>query len=122
MSCSIISHLRDAKRLLDVLRKDWGIEQQRIMVVINRFDKHADLGVSDIAKAVGQEVSCTIPNAFAQVNAAVNEGVPLSLLAKKSAVNRAMLELGERVLGRDESGSRRNAGIMTRILKNLKGA
>lgn len=103
-----VSHIQDAKQMLRYLTTYLGIPEQRITLVINRWDKRGLLAPSDIEKALGIKEMLCIPNDFARVAESANLGIPLLEVAPTSPVSRAVLRLAEMVSGKkpaqDESG------------------
>jgi pilus assembly protein CpaE len=114
-----LAQLRNARRLLALLPTSMGISLAAIEVVINRYDKRSELTISDISKALGHPVKHTIPNAFAQVNTAINEGIPLAQVNKKFSVTRAFRDICEELVDPAvlDSGT---PGLVGRMLKSLK--
>ncbi|HEY0721814.1 MAG TPA: AAA family ATPase [Gammaproteobacteria bacterium] len=103
-----VSHIQDAKQMLRYLTTYLGVPEQRITIVVNRWDKRAPLSSSDIEKALGIKDLLCIPNDFARVAESANLGTPLLESAPSSQVSRAMMRLAEMLSGKkaaaDESG------------------
>ncbi|MFP5338888.1 MAG: hypothetical protein ACLGIW_10445, partial [Gammaproteobacteria bacterium] len=47
-----LSHLKDAVRLVRIMREDLGIRGDRLQLVVNRYDKTAPVSLKDIAEAL----------------------------------------------------------------------
>ncbi|NRB38769.1 MAG: AAA family ATPase [Pseudomonadales bacterium] len=109
-----ISHLRDAKRLLDILRNDLGIDKERILVVLNRYDKNNDLSLKDIQKTLNHPVSTTLPNAYKVVSESVNQGVPLYDVASRSPIIKSMHKISNQIIDPDGQESRKK-GLFNRL-------
>lgn len=113
-----VPHVQDAKQLLRYLTQYLGVSEQRITVIINRWDKRADLTPVDIEKATGLKDLLCIPNDFARVAESANLGIPLLEAAPGAPVGRAMVQLAEVLSGkravRDESGIGRVLRKLTR--------
>ncbi|MFO7593367.1 MAG: AAA family ATPase [Pseudomonadota bacterium] len=103
-----VSHVQDAKQMLRYLTRYIGIPEERISIVVNRWEKRAPLTPGDIEKALGMKEMMYIPNDFARVAESANLGIPLLDVAPSSQVSRAVLRLAEILSGkkadRDESG------------------
>ncbi|HEX8782155.1 MAG TPA: hypothetical protein VF764_02195 [Steroidobacteraceae bacterium] len=93
--------LRDATRLIACLRRDLGISKDRIVVVVNRYDKNAGITTEDIRTTLGCEELSLVPNDFATVSACVNAGTPLLQSARNAAVTRAVVTLQSRLGGNE---------------------
>jgi len=114
-----ISHLRDAKRLLHILKNDIGIEENKIRVVVNRYNKNDNLNIDDIGKALRHSVNLTAPNSYAQVSESINQGVPLYDISKKSPLTQSMMNVGY-----DISGGvciPQQISLISRLLKHIRG-
>lgn len=113
-----VAHLRDAQRLLKILQSEMHIPAERIVLVLNRFERKSDLTESSIAHTLGLPVAHTIPNAFDQVNECVNGGQLIYLAFKRAPVTRALLAIGEELVG---DTTRSDKPILGKILSRLRG-
>ncbi len=95
-----ISHIQDAKQMIRYLTTYLGVPEQRITIVVNRWDKRAPLSTSDIEKALGVKELLCIPNDFARVAESANLGTPLLEAAPTSQVSRAVMRLAEMLSGK----------------------
>jgi pilus assembly protein CpaE len=59
-------------------------------VVVNRYDKSLarTVSVADAAKALGREVDYTIANDFQVMRGAIDRGVPINEIKRKTALGR----------------------------------
>lgn len=113
-----VATLRDATRLFTHLRRDLGVSRDRILVVVNRYEKRGAISVADICTALGCEELVLVPNAFETVAACVDTGTPLLNRARSAAVTRAIIGLQDRLSGRDAE----QPGLLARTLSGfLKG-
>ena len=113
-----ISHLRDAKRLIHILEDELGIDSSHIMVVLNRYDKHHELSISDIQRTLGLQLFTTVPNAYKVVSQSVNQGEPLYDVASRSAIAKSMLFITDRINPQPQKESKKK-GIFHRILPSI---
>jgi pilus assembly protein CpaE len=92
-----VSGLHRARRQLDLLR-DQDLASVDLRVVVNRFEKGLMRTVreGDVHKALGRDVSYTIANEPSVMHPAIERGVPISDIKRKSAVGRDidMLDAG----------------------------
>lgn len=102
---SSLAHVRDAKRLLQIMHQVLGVPDERIKVVINRYDKKGDLQESDIRNTLGQHDVMTLPSDFRRVNASVNLGSPLYEMARGAPLSKCLLDLS-RALREQDPGLR----------------
>src|SRR5262245_56498864 len=68
--------LSSAYRLVARLRQKYGSD--RISLLVNRSDRHSDISLSDIEKAVNAKVKHVFPSDYKPALAAVNHGQPLA--------------------------------------------
>lgn len=92
-----VAGLSRAKRQLRLLAsQDLGAVDVR--VVVNRFEKSVSRNIrpADVREALGQDVAYTIANDFALMRAAIDRGVPISDIKRKSAIGKdlAVLDAG----------------------------
>lgn len=94
-----VTTLRDATRLLRILRRDVAVPRERILVVVNRYEKNAPVTLEDIGKTLNCTELNTVPNDFRTVSDCVNTGTPLHDYARGAAVTRALVALEARLTG-----------------------
>ncbi len=114
-----ICHVQDARRMLHYLRHYMGIADERVVVVVNRWDKRLALTISDIEKALGVDGVTCIPNDFAKVAESANLGIPLLEVAPASPVSRSMVRLAEDLSGKKTVTAQSGFG---RVWRKLAGA
>jgi pilus assembly protein CpaE len=93
-----VAHLHDTKRLIFLLRDQLGIPLDRLLLVINRFDKKADVRLRDFASILAGLPIETVPGDYRRVAESINLGVPLCQGTARSALERRLAELAETVL------------------------
>lgn len=104
--------IRDANRLLAVFRS-LGYSQEKIKLIINRFEKSGDLGLADIEHTLGMSGARTIPNSYEAVAASVNRGIPIARIAKNNPVTRSLTEFAQSLIPQEEAA----AGWLGRLMK-----
>lgn len=84
-----ISGLHRAKRQLELIAAQ-ELDGFALRVVVNRFEKGLlrTIKPTDLRSALGRDISYTISNDAALVQAAVDRGVPIDDIKRKSAVGR----------------------------------
>jgi len=68
--------LSSAYRVVSRLRQKYGSD--RISLLVNRSDRHSDISISDIEKAVNAKVKHVFPSEYKRALAAANHGQPLA--------------------------------------------
>jgi pilus assembly protein CpaE len=110
-----VAALRDATRLVTCLRRDLGIAKNRIVVVVNRYEKNSDITVEDIRTTLGCGELTLVPNDFATVASCIDTGTPLLVQARNAAVTRAVVTLQSRLGG----SKAEQQGLLTRTLSGF---
>jgi pilus assembly protein CpaE len=94
-----IPSIKNCRLFLDLLQT-MGIERDRILFVMNRFDKRINITPERVAENLKQEVALVIPLDEQVVTKAVNRGVPFVLDGKNQLAARGILSLAESVRAR----------------------
>jgi pilus assembly protein CpaE len=94
-----IPSIKNCRLFLDLLQT-LGIARERILFVMNRYDKRINITPERVAENLKQEVSLVIPLDEATVMKAVNRGVPFVLESKNQPASRGILSLAESVRAR----------------------
>ena len=84
-----VAGLNRARRQLNLLEsQDLGTLD--IRVVVNRFDKGQSrmLRASDVREALGRDIAFTVANDYQLMHAAIDRGVPIDEIKRKSALSR----------------------------------
>jgi pilus assembly protein CpaE len=84
-----VTGLQRARRQLDLIR-DQDLESLDMRIVINRFEKGImrTIRPSDVQKALGRDIGYTIANEPAVMHPAIERGVPIAEIKRKSAVGK----------------------------------
>ena len=72
-----LAQFRDGKRLINILNKDLEIPLDKIIIIINRYDKNNSLRKEDMLKLVNHNRVYTVSNDFELVESSSNLGIPL---------------------------------------------
>jgi pilus assembly protein CpaE len=112
-----LSHLKDATRLVRIMREELGVQGDRLQVVVNRYDKAAPVSLQDIAQALRCSELQKLPNDYAVVSASQNTGVPLLLHAPRAPVTLGMRELSQALYGSKTA----EPGLLKRTFGRLFG-
>jgi pilus assembly protein CpaE len=94
-----IPSIKNCRLFLD-LSQTLGINRERILFVMNRFDKRINITPDRVAENLKQEVASVIPLDEATVTKAVNRGVPFVLESKNQPAARGVFSLAENVRAR----------------------
>jgi pilus assembly protein CpaE len=82
-----VAGINRARRQLDLLQSQ-ELGDLEVRVVMNRFDKTMARTVrpSDVREALGRDVAYTVSNDFGLMRAAIDRGVPIDEIKRKTAV------------------------------------
>lgn len=84
-----VASLHRARRQLELI-KSQDLEELDLRVVINRFDKGLMRTVrpSDVREAIGRDISYTIANDQPLMRSAIDQGLPIDQIRRKSAIGK----------------------------------
>ncbi len=94
-----LSHVRSASRLLNILRLELGIPEERVTVVVNRFQTSAAVTQVDVEQTLNRKELIAIPNDYQNVLDSINAGIPLYEHSKGSRITTALMSLETRLGG-----------------------
>ncbi len=94
-----VTVLRDATRLLKYLRHDLGVGEERLITVINRFEKSSVISPDDIRRTLGGGEFVLVPNDFRAASECIATGQPLLEQFRGAAITKAVLGLSHRIAG-----------------------
>ncbi len=112
-----LSHLHDAIRMIRLITQELRVPANRIIVVVNRFEKKSIIEIGDIRHALKIDRTVEIPNQFELVSESIDAGKPLVDRSKNSAVARAISSLRNEIRGvADDTASQ---SILQRALPSI---
>jgi pilus assembly protein CpaE len=91
-----IPAIKNSRLFLDLLQ-NLGVQRDRIMFIMNRFDKRVNITPERVADNLKQEVALVIPADDATAVKAVNRGVPFVLDNKNQPIARGVFALAENI-------------------------
>ena len=101
-----LTHLRDTIRLRSILKDELGINEKRLLVVVNRYDSNDAITIADINKMLSDGPVSLIPNDYKRVTENINLGIPLYKQARHSAIAKAVVKLAARLSNREISADK----------------
>lgn len=94
-----IPSIKNSRLFLDLLQS-LGVRRERVMFIMNRFDKKVNITPERVADNLKQEVALVIPVDEPTAVKAVNRGVPFVLDNKSQPVSRGVQALADAVRAR----------------------
>jgi pilus assembly protein CpaE len=110
-----LSHLRDAKRMLQIFTHH-GLREEQILAVVNRCEKNSPVSMDDVQRALSGIEVASIPSDFKTVAASINLGVPMHEHARGSAVTKALTNLATSLSGQPAKPA---GGLFTKAFASL---
>jgi pilus assembly protein CpaE len=114
-----VSHLHDAVRLRTILVGQLGVPDDKLQIVVNRYDKNLQVELGDIRRALGGDDRelLLVPNQYRDVAESINVGVPMFDQHRGSAVTKALMQIEAHLAGGPGKAARRN--VISRAFANL---
>jgi pilus assembly protein CpaE len=115
-----LANLRDAARLRRILVRELGLPEEKMVVVVNRYDKNLPVELQDIKRALACESQelMLVPNHYRNVAESIDVGVPMLDHARGSSVTKALMQIEARLMGPGDEGlAPRN--VLSRAFSNL---
>jgi pilus assembly protein CpaE len=113
-----LANIRDAARLRKILTSQLAVSDDRVMIVVNRYDKSNPVELDDICKSLGveKEAVLLVPNHYRDVAESVNMGIPMLEHARNSAVTAGIIALANRISGRTSSA---RTGLFSKAVSTM---
>jgi pilus assembly protein CpaE len=92
-------HVRNATRVIRILRDELGVPAQRIKLLVNRYAKNVALQLEDISRALNIEVTATVPSQYQRALESSDSGVPLYEADRGGAITRSLLQIVAQMTG-----------------------
>jgi pilus assembly protein CpaE len=112
-------HVRNAVRLLQILKNELGVPPDRVRLVINRHAKEALVEIDDIRRTLGAGAPLLIPSEYRTALESADSGVLLYDGDRNSAVVRGLRQVAFALTGED---SMPRSGLLRRVLRISPGA
>jgi len=113
-----LANIRDANRLRKILISQLAVPEDRVMVVVNRYDKSNPVELNDICNSLGVEKDTVllVPNHYRDVAESVNMGIPMLEHARNSSVTTGIISLANRISGRESTGK---TGLFSKAVSSM---
>ncbi len=98
-----LAHVRDAKRLIDILRQDFEAPLERVMVIVNRYDDKMSIKMKDIEATLGHKPVAQLANEYQRAVAATEIAKPFVDFAPTSPVAKGLQKLVTEICGEPEN-------------------
>ncbi len=108
-------HVRNASRLIRILRDELGVQPQRLKVLVNRVSKNSLLQMGDITHALSVDVAAVIPNHYQQALESSDSGVPLYEADRNAPITTSLLNIVAQMTGEKTE----RPGLLRRVLPSF---
>jgi pilus assembly protein CpaE len=88
--------IRNTAHYLDLMQR-LDVDTDKVRLVVNRYHKKYELDLDDLEETVGRQTFWVVPNDYASVTAAANNGVPVITNTPRSKVSRNIKKLAETI-------------------------
>ncbi|MBM4201970.1 MAG: hypothetical protein FJ189_11890 [Gammaproteobacteria bacterium] len=112
-----VVHVRDTKRLLQILRTDMNVPDQRLLIVVNRYSERSSMTLADLKETFRFNNFVALPNDYQNVAQSTNVGQPLLEFARNAEITQGLISLAEQLTGRQR---RPTKGLMKRLFPFLE--
>ncbi len=92
-------HVRNATRIIRILRDELGVPPQRLKLLVNRYSKNAMLQLDDMSRALNMEIVDTVPNHYQRALESSDSGVPLYEVDRGAAITVSLLNMIAQMTG-----------------------
>jgi pilus assembly protein CpaE len=87
-----VAHLNDTQRLIAIVHRLMGFPMERMILIINRFDKRSEVRLEHFTTTFPKLKVVTLPSDYAQASQSINHGTPI---ADKSILGQALQQLAQ---------------------------
>jgi len=111
-------HVRNAGRLLQILKNELGVPPERIRLLVNRYEKEALVELDDIRRSLNAGAPLTVPSQYRSALESADSGVTLYDGDRNSPVVRALRQVVFALTGED---SVPRSSLLRRVLRLSQG-
>jgi len=89
----------NVKRILETFRTFGNPTEEKIRILVNRYQKRSLISLEDAGKSLNKPVAWSIPNDFQNTMAAINQGKPLAVLNPSAEISASFRDVAAQVSG-----------------------
>jgi pilus assembly protein CpaE len=113
-----VVQLKQAARVMRVLFAEYGIPDDRIVVVVNRHLKRSTVALEDIQRTLARTRLVVVPNQYKTVLSSIDGGVPILEFEPSSPVAKSIVGLQRELRGAPPA---EKLGLLRRALPMFSG-
>jgi len=88
----------NVRKLQESILTTGGVTNGKLRIIANRFEKKAQISLTEANKIIGTDISTTIPNDYALTMAAINNGKTIAEISASSSVAKVYKKLAESIV------------------------
>jgi pilus assembly protein CpaE len=111
-----VPDLQNLKRIRGMFRR-WDLDDAKIRVVVNRYEKDYTLGLGDLEGIFMQPAFYTLPSDYASLIEAINQGATLSEVAPRSKLWRKIKGLAVELIAQTRPQMEARPGLLRRLFQ-----
>jgi pilus assembly protein CpaE len=115
-----LAHLQETKRLMGLLQNQLGITPDRLRLIVNRYDKKAEIRLEDFSSVLLGVTVETVPGDFRRVVESITLGTPVVQGAPRSPVGRRLTELATAITAVGAQPRQRTAGLFSWLTRSAQ--
>jgi pilus assembly protein CpaE len=94
----------NAKRLFSIIQRIAPPLEEKIKIVVNRYQKNSSALLGQLEEDLNKEIFCKIPNDYQTTMAAIKRGQTITQVGKGKEINDAFVKLAASILDGDKKG------------------
>jgi pilus assembly protein CpaE len=88
-----VTSIKHASNYVRSLELDYGLSNHQVELIVNRFEKKAEISLKDIEKTLPERAIHVVPNNFAVAMECANLGNPIVQSKRNSAIKESLAEI-----------------------------
>jgi pilus assembly protein CpaE len=113
-----VPNLQNA-RVIRTLFQEWGLDDQKLKLLVNHYAKHYALGLNNLENIFGKPALYTFPHQYHPIVEAINQGEPLWESAPRSKLWQRLKELAAELVAQNQPKTERLFAAKPGLLRKI---
>jgi pilus assembly protein CpaE len=113
-----VPNLQNA-RIIKSLFQEWGLDDQKLKLLVNHYAKHYALGLNNLENIFGEPALYTFPHQYHPIVEAINQGEPLWESAPRSKLWQRLKELAAELVAQNQPKTERLFAAKPGLLRKI---
>jgi pilus assembly protein CpaE len=113
-----VPNLQNA-RMIKSLFQEWGLDDQKLKLLVNHYAKHYALGLNNLENIFGESALYTFPHQYHPIVEAINQGEPLWESAPRSKLWQRLKELAAELVAQNQPKTERLFAAKPGLLRKI---